>query len=125
MDVWELRCRLNRSRYWERAETGEFAKFLDRQNPSRFGPPNTVSEQWYIRDLFTMEDMARISIFRHADGRAVTDPDPKMLYVNGVEFHLHPGELRNKTPSLRFPEGWMRKAYKWWRKRIKCPLLGR
>jgi hypothetical protein len=72
-----------------------------------------------------MDLVARVSQFVNPDGTIARPPDPKYLYLNGIQYHLHPGPPETKNPELRLPADWMRIIYKFWRKKIKCPLLGR
>ena len=127
VDVWELRCRFNRSRYWELANAQKLDKWRRRRNPaSSFGPPGTFQEQWYIRDPWTQDDLAMVSIFVNPDGTPARSPDPKFLKIGGVEFHLRTGAPIKKDPALRWNHGTLRRAiYVWWRKKIKCPVFGR
>jgi hypothetical protein len=126
VDVWELRCRFNRSGYWQAALNGQLNKRLDRRNFSRNGPPNTFQEQWYIIDPTTGDELARLSLFVHPDGSAATAPDPKHLVVADIDYHLIPGEPIKKDPALRWDHGtWQRRLYVWWRKDVKCRFLGR
>jgi len=52
-------------------------------------------------------------------------PDPKDMYVDGIEYHLIAGGPEKHDPSLRYPDGsYQRKLYMLWR-RIKCAVVGR
>ena len=126
VDVWELRCRFNQSRYWDLVRAGMITAHLDRSNPSRNGPPGTQQQQWYYRDPATGDDLARVTQFVRPDGSlaAGRKPDPKLLVVGGVEYHLFPGGAAKHDPSLQYPEGWIRSTYMLWR-RVKCWVLGR
>ncbi len=125
VDAWELRCRFNRARYVQMVQRGELIAKLDRTNPSRSGPPNTFHQQWYYIHPVSGDQMARVSQFVYADGTIARPPDPKFLFLHGIHYHLHTGPPENKSPELRLPGQWLRAIYKFWRKRIKCPLLGR
>ena len=128
VDVWELRCRFNRGRYWSRLKTGEF-HYKTKDKPAdpkyQLGPGGLSQEVYYI-DRITGTQIARVHQLVKADltlggGKK---PDPKELIINGVIYHLHKGPDIKKDPSLRYPEGIQRQMYKYWRW-LKCKLSGR
>jgi len=127
IDAWEMRCRFNRALYYEKVLTGELVAILNHTNPSRKGPPNTVHKEYYYRLTPNGDNLARVSQFVNPDGTLAAGrlPDPKELFLNGIQYYLHPGPPYKKEPQLRLPFQWMQRAYVYWRKKIKCPWLGR
>jgi hypothetical protein len=126
VDVWELRCRFNRSGYLEDVASGRLTKIRNRRNPSVHGPLNTFQEQWYINDPVSGDELARVSMFVNPDDSPASPPDPKFLRLHGINYHLRTGGPSANDPAARWPHtNWKRKLYVFWRKRIKCPLLGR
>ena len=127
VDAWEMRCRFNKARYWERAQRGELDAVLDRRNPATTGgPPNSIQEQWFIYEPNNGPQLARISRFLDQDGNEIRSADPKDLVVDGIRYRQHSGQDRRKRePEYRYKYVWQRKLYGFWRRRVKCPLLGR
>jgi hypothetical protein len=128
VDVWELRCRFNRARYWQRMQAGEFIT-RTKSNPAKPAsgqPPGTRSEEVYYIHPTTNITLARVHQYVLPGGGLGGSgrPDPKFLCLDGVNYHLHPGGPIHSDPSLRYPEGYVRWAYVAWR-RMKCFLLGR
>jgi len=129
VEVWELRCRFNRGRYWQRQQAGEFTALVGKSNPARPAanqPPGTFSQEVYYLDRRTNVEVARVHQYVLSDGSigASGRPDPKRLHINGVTYRMHRGQDVDQDPSLRFPVGPLRSGYILWRK-LKCFTLGR
>jgi hypothetical protein len=132
VDVWELRCRFNRGRFWERLQAHEFTAQVKSRAASqvyRLGPGGLSQEVYYI-DPGSGDQVARVHQLVKADGTlgGGGKPDPKELLVNGTRYHLHSGfgptADRKRDPSLGFSVNWLRSGYKLWR-RLKCRIIGR
>jgi hypothetical protein len=133
VDVWELRCRFNRGRYWDRLKANELTSRTREKaaDPKYNLGPGGLSQEVYYIDPHTGVQIARVHQLLKADmslggGRK---PDPKELLIGGVLYHLHggstPADKIKRDPSLRYPEGGMRcLLYKRWRW-VKCKLIGR
>src|SRR5258708_7594000 len=132
VDVWELRCRFNRGRYWERLQANEFTENTKSRpaNPAYRLGVGGLSQEVYYMDQTTGNQIARVHQLLKANGALGGGgrPDPKELLIGGTNYHLHPGAGHaadcKRDPSLRYREGFLRDAYKCWRK-VKCKLLGR
>ena len=128
VDVWEMRCRFNRARYWQRLQAGEFmARTKSRlARPTSGQPSGSTSEEVYYIHRDTNTTLARVHQYVLPDGRigASGKPDPKYLCLGGVEYQLHEGGGARSDPSLGYPDGLARWAYIKSR-RVKCFLIGR
>jgi hypothetical protein len=128
VDAWEMRCRFNRARYWQRLQSGEFlARSKSRPaRPTSGQPPGITSEEVYYIDRQTNTTLARVHQYVLPGGGlgAGGKPDPKFVRLDDIEYHLHPGGGAHSDPSLNYPEGYARWAYVVWR-RVKCLLIGR
>jgi hypothetical protein len=133
VDVWELRCRFNRGRYWRRLKANEF-DFETKDRPAdpkyRLGPGGLSQEVYYIHKT-TGVQIARVHQLVMADGVTLGGggkPDPKELLEGETLYHLHGGSDQaaqiRRDPSLGYPEGVCRYLYKRWRW-LKCKLVGR
>lgn len=125
-----MRCRFNRARYWLRMQAGEFIAITQKSNlarPLSAWPPGTLTQEVYYINRQTRVEMARVHQYVLPDGRILGSgkPDPKVIYLGGIMYQLHKGPAEvARDPSLRFPEGYARRAYVCWR-RVKCFLIGR
>ncbi len=131
VDAWELRCRFNKGRYWERLQANEFnMRTKSKQaNPAyRLGPGGLSQEVYYIHRTTGIQ-IARMHQLVKADGTlgGGGKPDPKELLIDSTLYHLHSGsgiagDIK-RDPSLRYNAAWLQWVYKLWRK-IKCLQLG-
>jgi hypothetical protein len=129
VDDWELRCRFNRGRYFERMEMGDFRPVVIPETvhpaPSTAGqPPNTLSEMVSYLELTSDDEVCRVHQYRLETGRIGGSgrPDPKGLWIQGIHYKQRPGPRENRDPSLQF--FWLRGAYVFWR-RVRCFFVGR
>jgi hypothetical protein len=126
-DDWELRCRFNRQRFFERWQAGEFrVEYGDAApaSPNAGQPPNTISQIAYYYDRATNEEVAKVHFYLLESGEigASGRHDPKRVLIDGILYRQRKGPAVNRDPSLK---------YSWWRggylrfRRIKCWILGR
>jgi hypothetical protein len=128
-DDWELRCRYNKARLFERWLTDEFkTKYGEpgEPDPESGQPPNSISLMAYYYDRATGDLIAKIHHFILANGDigGRGRHDPKGLLLDGVQYRQNKGLPKvNRDPSLNFPDGAKREAYKDFR-RWCCRFLG-
>jgi hypothetical protein len=131
-DVWELRCRFKRGRFFERWSAGEFYTIPGEPGtPSRLSrqPATTVSRTVYYIDPATDEEVAQVHFFLHEDGQigGGGQHDPKGVLVDGVRYKRRSGKgvagEIGRDPSLGLPPGTVRECYKCFR-RLCCDALG-
>jgi hypothetical protein len=108
-DDWELRCRFNRGRYFERLQAGEFKTQTKIQKPNKksMQPAGTQSHIVLYFDPVTNEEIAKVHQYVLPDGSLGGHglPDPKHLKVGDIRFKQKEGPVEKKDPSLFFPEG--------------------
>lgn len=124
-----MRCRFNRAHYWQRMQAGEFIAIIQKSNPARPAagqPPGALSQELYYINRQTSMEVARVHQYMLPNGTlgAWGKPDPKVIHLEGITYHLHRGLAIVRDPSLRYPQGYARRAYVRWR-RLKCFLIGR
>ena len=127
-DDWELRCRFNRGRYFERWQAEEFHTVYGEPSsasPESGQPPNTISQMAYDYDRTTNDQVAKVHFFVLETGElgASGRHDPKGILLDGILYRQRRGPEVNRDPSLRFPAGEHRDAYKRFR-RWCCRVLG-
>ena len=104
IDVWEMRCRFNRGRYWQRIQTGELTAVYKRNKhpaPLSSGQPHcTRSQEVYYYDANNRE-VARVHQYLRPDGSlgGKGKPDPKRLWENGILYALLTPEPEEGNPS--------------------------
>src|ERR1044072_3052286 len=111
-DVWELRCRFNRGRYYERLQARELFEKIQTNppHPSKNLPQGTKAEDSYYYDVTTGNMVAHVRQYRlpnkrlwskdpTVDGR----PDPKQLWLDGRHYSEPVGKLVWNDLSLLFP----------------------
>ena len=126
-DDWELRCRFNRHRLFERWQNGEFRTEFGEPSPAHPNsgqPPNTISQMVYYYDRATDEEVAKVHLFLLENGEigASGRHDPKRVFIDGILYRQRRGPEINRDPSLSY--GPFRGVYRRWR-RFKWWLLGR
>jgi hypothetical protein len=88
-----MRERFNRGMYWERMKAGEFTAVV--RKPGKPQPeilaqwPTAISQSVSYLDSMNNE-IARVHQYVLPDGTIVASgrPDPKLLYEDGVLYHL-------------------------------------
>jgi hypothetical protein len=128
VDVWELRCRFNKSGYFESLLTGTVRLDIRKQTNVKPRPCSDLhlkykySIQWWYVDLKTNDELAQGHYYLCHNG-SETPHDPKHLYLDGIHFHLHEGSGPEspikRDPSLRYSNFVSRWLYKAWR-RLLC-----
>lgn len=124
-DDWELRCRYNQSHLSERWQADEFHTEFGKPgsaHPKSGQPPNTISQIAYYFDKATNDQVAKVHFFLLETGKigASGKHDPKGLLLGGIKYRQRKGPEINRDPSLRFPVGERRDAYRRFRRWCCC-----
>lgn len=131
IDVWEMRCRFNKGRYWQRMLAGEFRAQCKRDRhpaPAAAGQPFCTRSQEVIYFDNKGVEIARVHQYLRPDqtlgGRG--KPDPKMLYDDGVLYRLRTG-VQQVAPTTAISAAWRivtGLVMRVWGP-IRCMILGR
>jgi hypothetical protein len=123
VDVWEMRCKFNRGRFWQRALSGELisaVKASGHPAPEKSGQPICTQSQdvyYYDQDHY---EVARVHQYVLADNTLGASglPDPKRLVYKGIEYRLLRGKASDAPPRLPL---WLLRIWG----PVRCWLLGR
>ncbi|HTX38632.1 MAG TPA: hypothetical protein VME43_26585 [Bryobacteraceae bacterium] len=99
-----MRRRFNTGKYWERLRAGELEEHSIVYHPNTRYPevilrhPGAVSVTSRYRVRATGRDVAEVHFFRPPDGSVIPNkrPDPKLLFEDGVWYHLEKAKNREK-----------------------------
>jgi hypothetical protein len=101
LSVEEMQERFNRGRYWQRMQAGEFREIVISVHPNTSYPEvlerhpgaESVTTQYRDKDDNTV---AELHYFRMPDGSVIPGkrPDPKLLFEDGVLYHLEKKKAR-------------------------------
>ena len=126
IDAWEMRCRFNRGRFYERVLAGELVagQKADRHPaPPASGQPHCTRSQEVIYYDSTGRQVARVHQYLRPDGAlgGSGKPDPKRLLQNGVLYALTKGGAADPefAPPFLVVRLWCWRIYT----RIRCLLL--
>ena len=104
ISIEEMRRRFNTGKYWERLRAGELEEHSIVYHPNTRYPevilrhPGAVSVTSRYRVRATGRDVAEVHYFRLPDGSVIPNkrPDPKLLFEDGVWYHLEKAKNREK-----------------------------
>ena len=129
MGVWEMRCKFNLGRYWQRVQSGELTakrtrhKHKDPKRPPRL--PECAHSQHFIYYDAGGREVARVHQYvLPPDGSLWRKPDPKRLLHEDVLYHVVEEKADGQTQTERVL-GWLHKQVMRVVGPIRCRLLGR
>ncbi len=130
VDNWTLRCLCSHYRIWEKIDAGILEPIWKRQSAIR--PDGSSTFEFYYAYRGSKELVVRLQWAEDSEGNILGSgmKDPKNLYLkeHHGDYHAHPGdtehERRKREPELRFNSVRSRKVYGFWRRCVKCPLVG-
>jgi hypothetical protein len=103
LTIEEMQLRFNEGKYWERMQNGEFIEVITEFHPNTVYPevierhPGACSVTSHYLDQ-AGRLIAELHYYRMPDGSVIPDkrPDPKLLFEDGVLYHLEKGKARRK-----------------------------
>ena len=107
LSVEEMQRRFNEGKYWDRMRAGEFVEVIKEFHPSTKYPevidrhPGATSVTTHYFDK-TGQFIAELHYFRMPDGSVIPDkrPDPKVLFEDGVTYHLEKKKQREARLAM-------------------------
>jgi hypothetical protein len=133
IDVWEMRCRFNKGRFWERVQAGELNAIVNRSKhpaPPQAGQVHCTSSQEVSYHDAANREVARVHQYLRQDNTlgGKGRPDPKRLLEDGVLYRLQsPPEQTPETVETRVSRLGKKIGFRWmtiWGP-IRCRFWGR